>query len=439
MLADSPASPPSERSPRWSQWICLILLAATFLNYANRFAFTQNAVRIQEAFQTNEAGYGLLAGQFGLGFALGGLVFGILADCISVRLLYPLVVIVWSLAGLSAGLVTDLWGLGVSQFLLGLFEAGHWPCALRTTQRVFKPDQRTWGNSLLQSGAALGAVATPLLILALNQWNPDEWRLAFFIVGGLGVPWAVAWLVTMRDSDLRRPVIQTDESSAGPGRDQELQEVPFYRLYLSRRWWLLLVVVICINTLWHYVRVWMPVLLEKDHGYSNSFVQSFTSVYYLATFFGSLGSGWLTAHLAARGWNVHRSRLTTFLLFALLASLSIPAAFLPAGPWLLGLLLLVAFGSLGLFPIYYSLNQELSAKNQGKVGGTLGFATWSVLAVVHPLIGGWVDADPTIRPWLFAAVGLGPLIAFAALLLFWGTRPVETEIPPQPETLPAGV
>ena len=34
-------------------------------------------------------------------------------------------------------------------------------------------------------------------------------------------------------------------------------------------------------------------------------------------------------------------------------------------------------------------------------------------------------SDPTIRPWLFASVGLGPLIAYAVLLCFWGTRDKE--------------
>ena len=293
---------------------------------------------------------------------------------------------------------------------------------LRTTQRVFLPDRRVWANSVLQSGASLGAVATPMLVLVLHEMDPVLWRWAFFIVGGLGLPWAMGWLSTVREEDVRRPVIQTDETSAGVGEQQVLKEVPFYQLFLTRRWWLLLIVVVCINTLWHYVRVWMPVLLEKDHHYSPEFVQTFSSCYYLSTFFGSIASGVLVSRLASRGWNVHRARLACFLGFTLLATLSVPAAFLPRGPLLLGLLLLVAFGSLGLFPIYYSLNQELSAKNQGKVGGTLSFTTWGILAVVHPTIGRLVQADPSIRPWLFAAVGLGPLLAFAVIRLFWGRR-----------------
>ncbi len=389
-VAEATIEPALSRQPSWYRVVCGVLLLATFLNYADRFAFTQNALRIQETLEIGEKEYGELAGYFGLGFAFGGLLFGVLADWINVRYLYPAVLLVWSLASISSGLVTDFAGMGVSRFILGLFEAGHWPCALRTTQRVFRPDQRTWANSLLQSGASLGAVATPLVILALFRWDPDRWRLVFFIMGGLGLPWAVAWLWTVSNADLRRPVIQTDESGVGLGEQQTLQEVPFYRLFLTRRWWVLLVVVICINTLWHYVRVWMPILLEKDHQYSEEFVQAFTSVYYAATFCGSLAAGWLTLHLIGRAWNVHRARLAVYFLFAVLASMSIPAAFAPSGPLLLGLLLLVAFGSLGLFPIYYSLNQELSARNQGKVGGSLAFATWGMLCLAprHWRLGG---------------------------------------------------
>jgi len=428
---------PGERSRSWIIMVCLVLLSATFLNYSNRFAFTQNATQVMETFDLSEEEYRKLAGKFGMGFAIGGLTFGILADVVSVRWLYPLVVLMWSIAGFSSGMVGSLFGLGVSRFVLGLFEAGHWPCALRTTQRTFKPADRTWGNSVLQSGASLGAIATPLMVLVLlgndlSQWqwifyDAAQWRWVFYIIGGLGVPWVVWWLLTVSEADVRRPVIQTDETATGEGQEQELQEIPFLHIFLTRRWWLLLIVVICINTLWHYIRVWMPVMLEKDHGYSREFIQYFTALYYLATFFGSLVSGWMAVTLARKNWNVHKARLMVFFVFGILSTLAIPAAFMPRGNMLLGTLLVVAFGSLGLFPIYYSLNQEISAKHQGKVGGSLGFSTWMILSFLHPKIGAMVDVDPEIRPYLFAGVGIGPMIGFLVLLFFWGKRPtVET-------------
>ncbi len=166
----------------------------------------------------------------------------------------------------------------------------------------------------------------------------------------------------------------------------------------------------------------MPDTLESDHGYSHRFVQWFTSMYYLSTFFGSLVSGWLSAWLVRHGWNVLRARFAVFFIFGLLATCAVPAAFLPSGPLLLGLLLVVGFGSLGLFPIYYALNQEISAKNQGKVGGSLGFSTWAVLFFILPAVGELVDGNPAIRPYLFSGFALGPMLAFLMLSLFWGRR-----------------
>ena len=76
----------SDVSDRFRTGLLLaILLAATLLNYANRFVFTQNAQPIQAALEIGDAGYGKIAGYFGLGFALGGLTFGILADMVNVR------------------------------------------------------------------------------------------------------------------------------------------------------------------------------------------------------------------------------------------------------------------------------------------------------------------------------------------------------------------
>lgn len=412
------------RSTSWRWWVCGILLLATLLNYSNRFTLTQNAVKVQKAFRTDSAGYGVVSGYFSLGFALGGLAFGVLADLISVRWLYPFVVVAWSLAGISSALVDTVPELSACQFMLGFFEAGHWPCALRTTQRILKPDQRTLGNSILQSGASLGAVITPLLVLSIHYIDPEAWRLSFYIVGLFGMPWVLFWVLSVRGDDLRVTVIQTDETAKGAGRDQELQEIPFWRIFITRRWWILFTVTICINLLWHYARVWLPETLEKDYGYGHDDVQYFIAGYYLTTFFGSIAAGWLTAHLVSRGVNVFRSRLVTFLGCALLSTCTIPAAFLPAGPLKLAMLLVVAFGSLGLFPIYYSMNQELSARNQGKVSGALGFSSWGVLYFVHPLVGSLVKADPTVRPYILASVGLAPLVAFAAMAFFWGRRPV---------------
>ena len=51
MTTDNPELQTTQhRSSTWTRLVCLILLSATFLNYSNRFTFTQNAIPIQNEF-----------------------------------------------------------------------------------------------------------------------------------------------------------------------------------------------------------------------------------------------------------------------------------------------------------------------------------------------------------------------------------------------------
>jgi len=102
---------------------------------------------------------------FGWAFAVGSLCFGIVADRVSVRWLYPLVLVLWSSVGFATGLVNSYNGLLICRTLLGLFEGGHWPCAIKTTQRLLEPKDRAMGNGVLQSGASVGAIVTPFSTL----------------------------------------------------------------------------------------------------------------------------------------------------------------------------------------------------------------------------------------------------------------------------------
>ncbi len=416
-----PPANSTELSRRRLGVLCGILLAATLINYACRTTLAQNSVEIKAAFHTDDQGYGRVEGWFGLGFAFGGLLFGFLSDKVNVRWLYPAVVAAWSVAGMAPAWIDDLTTLSISRFLLGLFEAGHWPCALRTTQRIFAPAQRTLGNSLLQSGASVGAIVTPLLIAAIHHFDPDKWRWSFVLTGTFCLPWIVVWLLTIRSSDLQRPVIATDELASGAGEQRVLAErTSWSEIVLSPRWWVLVVITISINTTWQFIRVWLPDTMRQQYGYSKEFTQYFTSAYYAATFVGSIAAGSSVAWLAARGLNVHRARVIVFATCAVLVSWLIPAAFFAKGTWYLASWLVIGVGALGLFPVYYSLNQEMSASHQGRVSGVLSFTSWLVQFFVHPAVGAAFKETPAARPYLFAAIGVLPLLSLVVLMMFWG-------------------
>jgi MFS transporter, ACS family, hexuronate transporter len=511
------AGPPAGRSHAWKWWVCGLLLLATMLNYMDRLTLNLTAVRLLQEFRLDERDYGQLESAFAFAFALGAIVIGWMADRWSVRWIYPAAVFAWSLAGLATGLAGGFVGLLLCRFLLGLSEAGNWPCALRTTQHILPPAQRTLGNSILQSGAALGAILTPLVVLALvnradanpsPEWvagtvatalgqgltgvtpgvaavpwlltrqPPGSWRGPFVVIGLFGLTWVALWFLSVRRGELvtargrRSPSLvsvlgwlvlllgldtavraATSNRASLPAGLQPLFAGPWLPLGVKVAvcllgiagvsWWLLrvtadepalprrlflrrflalIVMVVAINVAWHYFRAWLPLFLQKQHNYTETATGWFILAYYVATDLGSLSAGFTTLGLTRWGTAVHRSRVLVFVVCALGTTLSVAAAFLPTGPLLLGVLLLIGFYALGLFPNYYSFSQELTVRHQGKLTGSLGCICWLAMYLLHELAGESIKQTGSFSQGV-ALAGLAPLVGVAALLLLWGKTP----------------
>ena len=404
---------PGARSSAWIWWVSGLLLLATMLNYMDRQTLSNLSVRITRELSLNNERYGNLELGFGWAFAAGSLFFGFLSDRISVRFLYPFVLLAWSSIGVMTGYCEGYESMLGCRILLGFFEAGHWPCALRTTKIVLDRTNRTMGNSLLQSGGALGSVLTPLLVIGIVGSNetPGAWRSPFIIIGSLGLVWAVAWMFTVRRNDLPAPCAHNDnDTSANTG---------FFRECLTnRRFWTLIPVVICINLTWQVIRAWLPKFLQEGRGATEHAAWWFNSAYYIAADVGCIGAGAATLWLARRGLSVHRTRLLVFGICAALTSLTVVAARLPLGWGLYCVLLIIAAGSLGLFPCYYSLAQEASERHMGKTSGLLGALAWFVSSPAQKAFGRLVDETHSFDRGL-AWVGIAPCIALIVLLFAW--------------------
>lgn len=401
------------RSGSWKWWICGLLLCASTINYMDRQTLANAAVRITNQFHLTQEQYGNLEFVFGWAFAAGSMGFGVLVDRVTVRWVYPLVVVLWSAAGFATGQTDSYLGLLICRGLLGLFEGGHWPCAIKTTQRLLASGNRSMGNGILQSGTSIGAVITPLMMRWMLTEDPSSWRLPFQVVGAVGLVWVGVWLALIRRGDLEAPATTTapDESSrpAGPG---------LCSILLSRRFLALVLMVACINTAWQTLRAWLPKFLQQGRGYSEAEALSYNALFYVASDLGCLGAGALALYLARRGRSVHGARCTVFAGCAALCVLTSAAASLPKGWLLMAALLLVGAGALGVFPIYHAFTQELSPDHQGKITGLTGVAAWVISAPAQKFFGRLVDHTGSFDLGL-ALAGWAPLLAFVALWWLW--------------------
>ena len=77
------------------------------------------AVRITNEFKLSKEQYGDLELAFGWAFAAGSLLFGFIADRVSVRWLYPAVLFAWSLMGFLSAWTTDFSQLLICRTMLG--------------------------------------------------------------------------------------------------------------------------------------------------------------------------------------------------------------------------------------------------------------------------------------------------------------------------------
>lgn len=386
------------------------------INYMDRVTLAAASVRVTSELSLSEAQYGNLELAFGWAFAAGSLVFGFLADRFHIYLLYPAVLAAWSLMGMATGWTHDFTGLLVCRTLLGFFEAGHWPCALKTTFALLDEKDRTMGNSVLQSGASIGAVITPQIMKMLVTDQPGSWRTAFIAVGAVGLLWVLLWFAFLRSRDL-------DVKATAP---TAIVPPALWSILCSARFWAVAMVITGAQTVWHIYRVWLMKFLQTGRGFAEKSALDFNSLYYIATDVGCIAGGLLSLWLIRRrDTSPHDARRTVFAGACVLTSLSVLIPWLGKGWPLLGTLLLIGAGALALFPCYYSFVQELSATHVGRLTGLLSMWVWAVTSPLHSFFGMLVDRTKSYDLGLVIA-GLAPWIGVLAMKLLWHKTPTPS-------------
>ena len=399
---------PTPRSSLWKWYLCGLLLLATTINYMDRQTLANASTRVTKEFHLSQEQYGDVELAFGWAFAVGSLVFGFLADRFRVYWLYPVVLCGWSLMGIASAHTNGYWPLLMCRVLLGFFEAGHWPCALKTTFALLESKDRTMGNSVLQSGASIGAIVTPPLMLWLMTEDISSWRLAFEVIGYIGLLWVVLWFVSMRKGDL--DVVVVDD----PAKRESLGDI-----LRGGRFWALALLIFGAQTCWQLFRVWLPKFMQEGRGYSEAEALSFNSAYFLGTDIGCIAAGFISLWLARRfAISAHGARRWVYAGACVMTSFSVLLLWLPKGWPLMGAILVVGAGALALFPCYYSFVQELSDRHVGRLTGLLSTWVWAVSSPMHKLFGRVVDETKSFDLGM-AMSGLVPWLGVIAMKLLW--------------------
>lgn len=405
------------RGLRW--WIVGLIFLATLINYIDRLTISVLAPVITRDLSLSNTEFGGILSWFLLAYTISQGLSGKFYDRVGTKRGFVCSIVLWSVAAMSHAFARGLASLSAFRFILGFGEAGNWPGAAKTVAEWFPVRERAFGMAIFNSGAAIGSVVAPPLIvwLSLNY----GWRTTFILTGGLGFAWLGLWLVFYQTPDRHQWLSEDerrlirDEPQAGAAASAAVAPLSWRELLGYRQVWAIILSRFLTDPVWWLYISWLPKYLADARGFSLVKIGLFAWVPYVAADAGSLSGGWISGYLISRGWSVDRSRKLVIVIAAFLMPAGILAAFANDAMVALALIGVVLFG----FQVWINNVQTLpsdffSAKAVASVAG-LGGTGAGIGSMIFVFGTGWIVDHFSYVPVLVVAGLLAPL---GTLVLF---------------------
>jgi ACS family hexuronate transporter-like MFS transporter len=410
------------------RWVIIALVFfATLINYIDRLTISVlGPVIVQDLGLTNTE-YGGIATWFLVAYTLSQGLSGKLYDRVGIKRGFTVSIIVWSAAAMGHAFAGGLRSLSAMRFILGLGEAGNWPGAAKTVAEWFPARQRALGMAIFNSGAAIGSIAAPPVIVGLTTYF-GHWQPTFLVTGTLGFGWLIVWWLVYDKPENHKwltrkeyALIRADESHTEPeqvsGAGAE-RKIGWLELLKYRQTWGIVIGRFLVDPIWWLYITWLPLYLNKVHGFDLKQIGLFAWVPFVAADAGSLFGGWLSGFLIGRGWQVNSARKAVIAFSALLMPAGIAAAYTPDAMVCLALIGVVLFGFQAWINNVQTLPSDMFSKSAvGSVAG-LGGTGAGIGSMIFIFSTGWIVDNFSYTPVLVFAGVLAPLgtIALFALM-----------------------
>ena len=273
-------------------WRALFAAQAGWMLDAMDFLLFTYALRpIQREFGLSDPTIALVATAGLIAGAVGGIIFGRIADRIGRVRALTFSILLYSLA--TAGLATSgaLWQLVAWRILVGLGMGGEWSCGSVLVAETWPAEHRAKAMGIMQSGWAIGALFAAALSALILE--PFGWRVLFLI----GAAPAVAAFIIRRKIE-EPPLWQVRERT--PSRWGEM----FTKPYRSRVLVASLVASAVMIAFWGVI-TWLPSFLatplaQGGAGLTLTKSAKWLIVLQIGAFFGYISFGWIADRIGRR-------------------------------------------------------------------------------------------------------------------------------------------
>ncbi|HZV39361.1 MAG TPA: MFS transporter, partial [Pseudoxanthomonas sp.] len=189
------------------------------------------------------------------------------------------------------------------------------PAAIKAVTDWFPRRERALAVGILNAGANVGAMLTPLIVPAIVLTL--GWRWAFIVTGGLGLFWLIAWLAIYRRPEETPQLSARELAHIRSSSIETGGRTPWLGLLRHRQTWAYAVGKFLTDPIWWLYLFWLPDFFSRGfHLDLKSFAIPLVVVY-LSADIGSVGGGWLSSRLMQRGRSPNAARKLAMLVCAL--------------------------------------------------------------------------------------------------------------------------
>jgi len=406
---------------RYFMVIGTFLLA--LLLYVDRICISVAKDPISESLGLSDKQMGWVLAAFSLGYAFFQTPSGILADRFGPRKVLATIVTLWSTFTALTGVAWNFASLLTVRFLFGAGEAGAFPGMSRAIYSWIPLKERGLVTGINFSGSRLGAAfALPVVAWLINDYG---WQFTFFLLGGIGVLWALAWYLFFRDTPEEHQGISEEEKELILSTRQEREasttkeKIHFGTLLKSKNMWLAMGQYFCSNFTFFFALTWLFPHIKSEYQLETVEAGFYTAVPLIFGAFGNWFSGWLIDRIFKNG-NWDKSRVFPAALGFILAAVGLLGSiYMDSALGATLFLSLAIFGADMTLPPSWAFCVDIGKEHSGAVSGTMNMAGnigAFITALLFPYLLDWTGSTT-----LFFIVGA--LLNGLAVLLWHNMKP----------------
>ena len=348
-------------------FILAMLVILGVVTFLDRINISVAGSSIMKDLNLSAAEWGWVQSAFILSYGLMQIPMGAYGDRHGHRKVLTQIVLWWSLFTAFTGVAGGLASLLIIRFMFGVGEAGSSPCSTGVISRWFEKNEVGKAQGYVWAASRMGGALTPFVVIPVMAWL--GWRAAFWLLGGLGIIWAVVWYVMYRDKTPLQLPRGGEQQEASPRGGKEGGN--WNKILRNRQFW-----TICAMYFFYafgswFFFSWFPTFMELGRGFAKSELTYAVAVPFIMSMIGNITGGYLTDKISAKyGLKVGRKALGTSSL-AISAVCMFLAAFIP-GKMAVFVFLSLCFGIFDLMlPSAWALCIDLGKQHAGAISGAM--------------------------------------------------------------------